>query len=702
MTDQGQGRYAQDSQEEHFWRLARQNQALMVQLDRSGHVLDGNQKACELWGRESFSQGASLHVGDLFLGSDRGLLQNAVEQGFKGVSSQFEVIRQGECLHRFDVCFMPIREARDVVRVGLVAEDVTESRVIGAILDQVAQVLSGATDAFVITDGEGLIQQVNSAFCQLTGYTAGDVVDRNLFRLHASLSRPDLYKSLWRGIRLHQGWHSEVMNQRKNGESYPELFHLRVIRGPSGTIRHFVVVLSDQSDSAVLDSSAWTRANYDYVTGLPNRQLFLERLNQEIKKHRRHGHPLALMLLDLDHFKEVNDTLGHMKGDVLLEDAARRILQCVRETDTVSRLGGDEFAIILPECLLLQVQNIAHKLSESLSQPFELGDGDRSFISVSMGIALYPDNADDLNTLVKHADQAMYSAKSEGRNRFHFFLPAMQLEAQNKMKLTNDLRHACQRGELEVRYQPILDLMNGRLKKVEALLRWYHPVRGEVGPQTFIPLAEASGLIHDIGNWVSLQVIAHIVQWHQRFGQIVQVSVNRSPIQFDQGDALWLDKLNEKGLPGNCITVEITEGMLLKKSDRIQQSFLDYRNQGVEVSIDDFGTGFSALSYLKKFDIDYLKIDRSFISEITMDESDKALTEAIIVMAHKLGIKTIAEGVETRDQHDMLRGFGCDYAQGFWYSKAVSAHNFESMLNQTQNQEGAFIFAPGRTFQTSV
>lgn len=677
----------------------RQHQALALELDRQGNVRAANEKATAFWGWGSISEAPDVNLAELFPGSDRHCLQEALEQSFRGVSSQFEVTRQGECPRIFELCFMPLRESRDVSRVSLLAEDVTEPRAIGSILHQVAQVLSGATDAFVITDETGVIQQVNGAFFKLTGYGAEEVLGKNLFRLHASLSRPDLYKSLWRGIRLHQGWTGEVTNQRKDGEKYPEHFNLRVVRGPSGQIRHFMALMVDQSDSQGLDSTAWQRANYDYVTGLPNRQLFLERLNQEIKKHRRNGHPLALMLLDLDHFKEVNDTLGHMKGDVLLEEAARRIQQCVRESDTVSRLGGDEFAVILPECLLLQVQHVAHKLSEALAQPFELGEGDRSFISVSMGIALYPDNADDLNTLVKHADQAMYSAKAEGRNRFHFFLPAMQLEAQNKMKLTNDLRHACQRGELEVRYQPILDLGNGRLKKVEALLRWYHPQRGEVGPQTFIPLAEASGLIHDIGNWVSLQVISHILQWHQRFGQIVQVSVNRSPIQFDQGDALWLDHLNEKGLPGNCITVEITEGMLLKKSDRIQQSFLDYRNQGVEVSIDDFGTGFSALSYLKQFDIDYLKIDRSFISEITADESDKALTEAIIVMAHKLGIKTIAEGVETRAQHDMLRGFKCDFAQGFWYSKPVSAPSFESLLKQTQTPEGGFVFSPGNAFQ---
>ncbi len=676
--------------------LSSQGDALVVELDRLGRVYGANDRAIEFWHWESLTDDQEgVHLYELFPGVDSVCLLDALEQSFGGISCRFEVSLPGDTVRILSLCFEPLREQRDVYRASLVVLDVTESRVIHAVQNQVTQVLSGATDAFVVTDSEGVIEQVNGAYFRMTGYSADEVIGKNLFRLHASLSRPDVYKSVWRGIRQNQGWTGEISNRRKDGESYPEHFHLRVIYAPSGRCCHFVALMADQSDSQGMESTTWKKANYDWVTGLPNRQLFLERLNQEIKKHRRIGHPLALILLDLDQFKEVNDTLGHMKGDVLLEEAARRILHGVRETDTVARLGGDEFAVILPECLLLQVQHLAHKLSEILAQPYDLGDGDRCFISASMGIALYPDNAQDLHTLVKHADQAMYSAKAEGRNRFHYFLPAMQQEAQNKMKLTNDLRLACQRGELQVFYQPILDLSSGRLKKVEALLRWDHPQRGSVGPQVFIPLAEASGLIHDIGNWVSFQVITHILRWKKRFGQIVQVSVNRSPIQFDQGDALWLECLKENGLPGNCITVEITEGMLLKKSERIQQTFLDYRNQGVEVSIDDFGTGFSALSYLKQFDIDYLKIDRSFISEIMADESDKALTEAIIVMAHKLGIKTIAEGVETREQHDMLRRFGCDYAQGFWYAKPVSLFDFEQMLEQTQSPDGVFIFILG-------
>ncbi|QWY75995.1 MAG: diguanylate cyclase [Ferrovum myxofaciens] len=444
-------------------------------------------------------------------------------------------------------------------------------------LRQVAQVLAGANDALIITDGEGRIQDTNAAHARLTGYTQDEVIGKNLFRIHGGLSCPDTYKSVWRGIKQNQNWLGEISNRRKTGEVYTENFSLCAISDSEGKTQNFIAVMSDLSDNLDLDSVAWKRANYDYVTGLPNRQLFLERLDQEIKKYRRNGAPMALLLLDLDRFKEVNDTLGHMKGDVLLEEAARRICRVLRETDTVSRLGGDEFAIILPECALLQVQQAAHDITEALAQPFDLGDGDRCFISASVGIALYPDNAEDRNTLVKHADQAMYSAKAEGRNRFHFFLPAMQQEAQTKMILTNDLRLAAHRGELSVHYQPILDLEDGRLEKVEALLRWSHPGRGEVGPQVFIPLAEASGLIHEIGNWLSFQVISHIAQWQKRFGQIIQVSVNRSPIQFDQGDALWLKQLAGLGLPGNCITVEITEGMLLKKSERIQQSFLDYR-----------------------------------------------------------------------------------------------------------------------------
>ena len=422
-------------------------------------------------------------------------------------------------------------------------------------------------------------------------------------------------------------------------------------------------------------------ANYDALTGLPNRVLFNDRVEQELKKARRAESSLAILMIDLDRFKEVNDTLGHGKGDSLLIEAAKRISGCMRETDTVARFGGDEFTVILPELIdNFHAERIAQNIIQELHKPFML-DTNMVNISASIGITIFPVEARDAESLLKHADQAMYVAKTEGRNRFSYFTESMQQAANEKHALTNDLRQALSRHELDVYYQPIVELCSGRILKAEALLRWKHPTRGMVSPATFIPLAEESGLIHEIGEWVLNESIDSVRRWLNQFGRIIQVSVNKSPIQFDRKEEFtWADALDNLRLPGNSITVEITEGLLLKDSCKVKQQLLEFRNSGIEVSIDDFGTGFSALSYLKKFDIDYLKIDRSFIKDLELEENDMALTEAIIVMAHKLGIKTIAEGVETEGQFSLLKSFGCDYAQGFLFSPAVPGAEFEQII----------------------
>ncbi|OIQ98667.1 phytochrome-like protein cph2 [mine drainage metagenome] len=422
-------------------------------------------------------------------------------------------------------------------------------------------------------------------------------------------------------------------------------------------------------------------ANYDALTGLPNRVLFNDRVEQELKKARRAESPLAILMIDLDRFKEVNDTLGHGKGDVLLIEAAKRISGCMRETDTVARFGGDEFTVILPGLIdNFYAERIAQNIIQELHKPFML-DTNMVNISASIGIAIFPVEAQDVESLLKHADQAMYVAKAEGRNRFSYFTESMQQAANEKHALTNDLRQALSRHELHVYYQPIVELRSGRILKAEALLRWKHPKRGMVSAATFIPLAEESGLIHEIGDWVLNESIDSVRRWLNQYGRIIQVSVNKSPIQFDRREEItWADALDNLKLPGNSITVEITEGLLLKDSSKVKQQLLEFRNSGIEVSIDDFGTGFSALSYLKKFDIDYLKIDRSFIKDLELEENDMALTEAIIVMAHKLGFKTIAEGVETEGQFSLLKSFGCDYAQGFLFSPAVPGAEFEQII----------------------
>ena len=423
-------------------------------------------------------------------------------------------------------------------------------------------------------------------------------------------------------------------------------------------------------------------AFYDTLTGLPNRRLFRDRLEQDTKRVSRNHTSLALLFLDLDRFKEVNDTLGHDKGDLLLIDVARRIKKHVRDTDTFARLGGDEFAIILPEYEnRSNVERVIQDMLIEIEKPFDLGGGNVGHVSGSIGIALYPQEAENIDELLKHADRAMYAAKLGGRNGFSYFTRSMQEEANEKLKLTYDLRHALGKGELAVYYQPIVHLSNGEIGKAEALLRWHHPVLGMVCPDVFIPLAEESGLILEIGEWLFMETLKNIANWKERTGKLVQVSVNKSPVQFMRAESDdWQETFRNSGLPGHIIAIEITERLLLSESDKVRSHFAHLKNRGIELSIDDFGTGFSALSYLHRFDVDYLKIDMSFIHRIETDSSSRALTEAIIIMAHKLGIRTIAEGVETHQQCEILKSFGCDYAQGFIYSKPLPADEFEKLL----------------------
>ncbi len=442
-------------------------------------------------------------------------------------------------------------------------------------------------------------------------------------------------------------------------------------------------VSQDITEKKRSEETIWQQANFDPLTRLPNRRMFQDRLEHEIKKSHRDRVPLALMFIDLDKFKEVNDTLGHDKGDLLLVEAARRITGCVRESDSVSRLGGDEFTVILPELGdTNSIERIAQAIIQTLVAPFHLGE-DIAFVSASIGITLYPNDASNLEALMSNADQAMYASKSAGRNRFSYFTHSMQDAALNRMRLINDLRGALSGNQFRLHYHPIVELASGNIHKAEALIRWQHPERGLINPAEFIMLAEESGMIVEIGDWVFREAVQQVQRLRAVHHPEFQISVNKSPVQFHNDQRHfpeWLPYLQRLGLPGQCITIEITEGVLLDATDNVRDKLLDLRDAGIQVALDDFGTGYSSLSYLKKFDIDYLKIDRSFVRNLTATSDDMALCEAIIVMAHKLGLKVIAEGIETATQRHLLAAAGCDYGQGHLFSPPLPSPEFEALL----------------------
>jgi diguanylate cyclase (GGDEF)-like protein/PAS domain S-box-containing protein len=442
---------------------------------------------------------------------------------------------------------------------------------------------------------------------------------------------------------------------------------------------------TDITERKKSEALIWQQAHFDTLTGLPNRNMLRDRLEQELKKSKRDGGQLACVFIDLDHFKEVNDTLGHDRGDLLLVEAARRISDCVRESDTVARMGGDEFTVILAELQdASSVEPVLQRLLRALASGFQLGD-EQVFVSASIGITIFPLDATDIEGLFRNADQALYVAKGAGRNRFSFFTAALQEAAQTRVRLTNDLHQALTGQQFRVVYQPIVELATGAVRKAEALIRWQHPSRGLISPADFIPIAEASGLIVDIGEWMFQQVARQVQAWRVTLDPDFQISVNKSPVQFQRnGKTLqsWAQQLQSMGLPGTSIVVEITEGLLLDTSASVAEQLLELSDAGIQVSLDDFGTGYSSLSYLQKFDIDFVKIDQSFVCHLIPACTDLALCQAIIVMAHALGMKVIAEGVETEQQRDLLAAAGCDYGQGYLFSRPVPAAEFELLYGK--------------------
>ena len=514
----------------------------------------------------------------------------------------------------------------------------------------------------------------------------------NLFSEFDKLIHPDDLAQAQRDRQAHfDGLTSTYSNERrvrcKDGSWKWALSRGMVVsRDAQGQPLRMIGTHTDISERKRSESLIWSQANFDSLTGLPNRRMLRDRLEQDIIKGRRDGTQLALLFIDLDHFKEVNDTLGHDSGDRLLIEAARRIRECVRESDTVARFGGDEFTVLLPELNAdtAHLERILQDVLNTLARAFHLGE-EQVFVSASIGITMYPQDATEVESLFKNADQALYAAKGAGRNRFSFFTPDLQQAAQLRLRLAGDLRTALSQGQFSVHYQPIVELASGAVHKAEALLRWQHPQRGMVSPAEFIPVAESTGMIVDIGEWVFQQAAQQVRKWRARHSPQFQISVNRSPVQFQsRSDPTppWSMQLLAMGLPGDALAVEITEGLLLDASAHITDQLLDLSDFGVQVSLDDFGTGYSSLSYLQRYDIDYLKIDQSFVRHLIPDATDLALCKAIIVMAHALGMKVVAEGVETELQRDLLSAAGCDYAQGYLFARPMPPDEFDAYLSR--------------------
>lgn len=447
-----------------------------------------------------------------------------------------------------------------------------------------------------------------------------------------------------------------------------------------------ITTLRDITKHKRLEEEMRRQANYDTLTGLPNRSLFMDRLNRELIRSKRANSRVALMFIDLDRFKWVNDTLGHAAGDDLLRQTSKRLLTCIRKSDTVARLGGDEFTVILPDMAHGPfAERVAAEILGQLVKPFLLM-GQEAFISGSVGVTVCPDDADDLDNLLKNADTAMYRAKSDGRNAYRFFTPDMHAEAQERVALEKDLHYALERGELLVHYQPIVDLNTGRLIGAESFLRWEHPIRGNVSPAAFVPLAEEIGMISTITAWTIQTACAQAQQWRQRPDSadfLISVNLSCTRCRELSTDDRIPGILRATGLPPTALILEITENILSENEDKAM-SMLNHLSQlGVNLWLDDFGTGYSSLSVLKRLPVNAIKIDRTFIPDISSDPETLVLVQAIMSLAHTLNRKVIGEGIETQDQAAFLRARGCHMGQGYLFQKPVNAAEFEHILGKT-------------------
>jgi diguanylate cyclase (GGDEF)-like protein/PAS domain S-box-containing protein len=541
------------------------------------------------------------------------------------------------------------------------------------------RIIDSSLEGIMVTDAAGIIESVNPAFTQLTGYSATEVVGRNPSILGSGRHDKTFYQTMWQQIREAGCWKGEVWNRRKNGEIFPELLTITTIYDDVGAVSHYASLFSDISKLKENEENIRSLAYYDPLTGLPNRRLFKDRLSVALAHAHRGGGRLAVLFIDLDRFKRINDSLGHGVGDSLLQEVSSRLLAAVREDDTVARMGGDEFIILLSEVKEMEsVIACARRITAAMGEPIVAGDQEL-LVSCSVGISIYPDDGSDCETLVKNADAAMYRAKDAGRNNFQLYSPEMNTRSLEHLAMELSLHKALEHGELEVYYQPLFSAGEERLLGAEALLRWNHPLLGRVSPADFIPLAEETGQIVPIGEYVLRQVCRQINHWKGLgFGEI-NIAVNVSARQFQHKEFLHTvaTLLEEERIDVTLLTFELTESMLMEDALESIRTMTALRQMGITLSVDDFGTGYSSLSYLRRFPINKLKIDRSFIRDCGENGEDASIVSAVITLGHSLGMEVVAEGVESEAQLIFLRQSGCDVIQGFYYSPAVESGTFE-------------------------
>jgi two-component system CheB/CheR fusion protein len=546
-----------------------------------------------------------------------------------------------------------------------------------------AKVFEQSGEGISITDPRGRIITVNQAFTKVTGYSAEEVIGKTPAILKSGRHDEEFYTRMWETIQEQGWWQGEVWNRRKNGELYPEWLTINIVRDDDGSISHYVGIFSDISAIKESQRRVAYLASHDELTGLANRVLFKDELHHALGRAKRRGYRLAVLFVDLDNFKTINDTLGHETGDNLLIEVSARLGRAIRSGDLVARMGGDEFILLIEDAQPELVRQVSERVIDNLSLVYHIANHEL-FVTCSIGVAIYPDDGIDAKTLIKNADSAMYRAKEAGRNQFQYFTGDLQVVAQQRLAIQTGLRSALEHNEFEMVLQPKVSLASGKVVAAEALLRWRSPTLGQVSPAHFIPIAENSGLIIQIDEWVFNAILELLAGWRSRDFESVPIAINISPVHFLRGTlAEEVERMmNHYEVDPKLLNIELTEGAVMENRSESGETLRALRRQGIGISIDDFGTGYSSLAYLKRYPIDELKIDREFIDGVANEESDRAITTAIIAMAKSLGIRVVAEGAETREQVETLRELNCELCQGYYFHRPLAIHKFEQLLEQ--------------------
>ena len=654
-------------------------------LDANGHFIEANPSMCEMLGYQP-NEVIGHYFGDFLTATSAAFFKKNFPR-FKA-SGEVHTVPFDLTTERGEIVSVAIdgrisyNDNGDFKQTHCVVQNVTERKRMERQIRTLSQAVEQSPVSVIITDTEGRIEYVNSNFEKITGYSSAEVIGQNPRILSSGRTPTSRYLDLWQTLSKGETWHGEFENRKKSGELFWEQAHVAPVLDESRVVSHYLAVKEDITLRKSQEDHILHQAHFDSLTDLPNRFLALDRLSQLINEAKRNNELIGVLFLDLDDFKKINDSLGHDLGDQLLIDAASRLRRAVRAGDTVGRLGGDEFIILLGGITdAADTRPVVENLLTHFRDIFIINSREL-IITASVGIAIYPNDGETTSELLRNADSAMYYSKEQGRNTYAYFTDEMNRDVSRRLGLEEQMHGALERGEFRLCYQPLMDIKQGHMMGVEALLRWDNLALGEVLPDEFIPIAEKTGMIVPIGKFVISEALSMAAQWQAFNNHHFKMAINLSPRQFrDPGLVGYIrTALEQSGFPGKSLELEITEGVLMSGYTYIASALNELNEMGVGIVMDDFGTGYSSLSYLRTYPFDILKIDRSFVNDITSDAADCELVNAAIAMAHGLGLGVVAEGVETKEQLQLLATQGCEFAQGYLFSRPVSPEEITGML----------------------